>query len=110
MLICAQKSVVVLCAKGYPGEVQTGQVITGLDALPHGKDVIAFHGATARRDGALVTVGGRVMGITALGANLEQAIERAYDAVGCVKFDGMHFRRDIGKKALARLHPHRTES
>ena len=101
---------VVLCAKGYPGEVETGQEIRGLDALPHGKDVMAFHAATAHRDGKLVTVGGRVLGITALGANLEQAIERAYDAVGSVAFDGMHFRRDIGKKALARLHPHRAES
>jgi len=56
-----------------------------------------------------VTVGGRVLGVTALGANLEQAIERAYDAAGKVRFDGMHYRRDIGRKALARLHSPRSE-
>jgi phosphoribosylamine--glycine ligase len=67
-------------------------------------DVIAFHGATARRDGELVSVGGRVLGITALGANLDAAVQRAYEAAAQVSFDGMHYRRDIGRRALARLH------
>jgi phosphoribosylamine--glycine ligase len=100
---------VVMAAKGYPGEVETGREIQGLDALKSEKDVSVFHAATARRDGRLVTVGGRVLGVTALGANLEQAIERAYAAAGKVRFDGMHYRHDIGKKALARLHPPRAE-
>jgi phosphoribosylamine--glycine ligase len=100
---------VVMTARGYPGEVETGQEIHGLDALQNQKDVCVFHAATTRRDGRLVTVGGRVLGVTALGANLEQAIDRAYDAAGKVRFDGMHYRRDIGKKALARLHPPRSE-
>jgi phosphoribosylamine---glycine ligase len=100
---------VVLAARGYPGEVETGAEIHGLEAI-QGKDVAAFHAATVRRDGRLVTVGGRVLGITALGANLEQAIERAYEAVGKVRFDGMHYRRDIGRQALARLHAPRPEA
>ena len=63
-----------------------------------------YHAATALRDGKVTTVGGRVLGVTALGFNLDAAVARAYEAVGRVSFDGMHFRRDIGKKALARLH------
>lgn len=101
---------VVLAARGYPGEVETGAEIRGLDSLGDEKDVIVFHAATARRDGRLVTVGGRVLGVTALGANLEQAIERAYQAVGKVSFDGMHCRHDIGRKALARLQARRPEA
>jgi phosphoribosylamine--glycine ligase len=100
---------VVVAARGYPGEVETGHEIKGLDALKNEKDVSVFHAATARRDGRLVTVGGRVLGVTALGANLEQAIEHAYTATGKVQFDGMHYRHDIGRKALARLHAPRAE-
>jgi phosphoribosylamine--glycine ligase len=95
---------VVLAAKGYPESPETGQAIEGVAALDGQKDVIAFHAATANRDGKLVTVGGRVLGITALGANLEGAIERAYAAVQKVRFAGMHYRKDIGQRALARLH------
>src|SRR5262245_27630471 len=100
---------VVMAAKGYPGEVETGDEIQGLDALKNEKDVCVFHAATARREGKLGTVGGRVLGVTALGANLEQPIERAYEAAGKVRFEGMHYRHDIGKKALARLHSPRAE-
>jgi phosphoribosylamine--glycine ligase len=95
---------VVLAAKGYPDSPETGQVIQGVDALDGQKDVIAFHAATSIRDGKLVTVGGRVLGITALGTNLEAAIERAYAAVQKISFPGMHYRKDIGQRALARLH------
>jgi phosphoribosylamine--glycine ligase len=66
-----------------------------------------FHAATALRDGKVVTVGGRVLGITALGQNLDAAVQRAYDAADKIHFDGMQYRRDIGAKALARLHPGR---
>jgi phosphoribosylamine--glycine ligase len=95
---------VVLAAKGYPDAVDTGKPINGLDALDKASDVVVFHAATAQKDGALVTVGGRVLGVTALGANLDAAIERAYEAVGRISFDGMQYRKDIGQKALARLH------
>jgi phosphoribosylamine--glycine ligase len=94
---------VVLASKGYPDEPETGQTIKGLESLRNQPDVIAFHAATAQRDGQVVTVGGRVLGITALAANLEAAVARAYEAVQKVSFPGMHYRKDIGQKALARL-------
>jgi phosphoribosylamine--glycine ligase len=99
---------VVLAAKGYPESPETGQTVEGVGALDGQKDVYAFHAATAHRDGKVVTVGGRVLGITALGANLEGAIERAYAAVQKVSFPGMHYRKDIGQRALARLHGSRS--
>jgi len=95
---------VVLVSRGYPGEVETGKVITGLESLQGETDVVVYHAATARRDGELVTVGGRVLGVTALGANLDTAVGRAYEAVGKISFEGMGYRKDIGQKALARLH------
>ncbi len=94
---------VVLAARGYPDQVETGAPVHGLDALQDDKDVIVFHAATARRDGQVVTVGGRVLGITTLAPSLEQAIQRAYDAVGKLSFEGMQYRRDIGRKALAKM-------
>jgi phosphoribosylamine--glycine ligase len=78
--------------------------VEGLDALTGAEDVVVFHAATANRDGEVVTVGGRVLGVTALGQNLQTAIQRAYEAAGKVSFDGMHYRKDIGQKALSRLH------
>jgi phosphoribosylamine--glycine ligase len=95
---------VVLAAKGYPDEVETGDEIRGLEGLQGESDIVVYHAATALRDGKVVTVGGRVLGVTALGFNLDAAIARAYEGVGRVAFDGMHYRRDIGQKALARLH------
>ena len=67
----------------------------------------ALYAATALRDGKVVTVGGRVLGVTASGQNLDAAVQRAYDAAEKIHFDGMQYRRDIGQKALARLHPSR---
>jgi phosphoribosylamine--glycine ligase len=95
---------VVLAGKGYPDAVETGQEIRGLDGLAKDADVVVYHAATGRKDGRVVTVGGRVLGVTALGANLDAAVARAYEAVGRIAFDGMQYRRDIGKRALARLH------
>jgi phosphoribosylamine--glycine ligase len=100
---------VVLASRGYPEAVETGKPIHGLESLKGLKDVIAFHAATAKRDGQTVTVGGRVLGITALGANHEAAIERAYEAIKSVSFEGMQYRQDIGRKAVARLHAAATE-
>ena len=57
----------------------------------------AFHAGTARKDGGMVTAGGRVLGITARGATLDDALAKAYEGVRCVSFDGMHYRTDIGK-------------
>jgi phosphoribosylamine---glycine ligase len=95
---------VVLAAKGYPDDVETGDEIRGLEALQGEADIVVYHAATALRDGKVVTVGGRVLGVTALGFNLDAAVSRAYEGVAKVSFDGMHYRRDIGRKALARLH------
>jgi phosphoribosylamine---glycine ligase len=95
---------VVISSRGYPDQAESGKVVSGLEALKGQSDVFAFHAATASKEGKTVTVGGRVLGITALGANLEGAIQRAYAGVSKVSFDGMHFRKDIGQRALARLH------
>jgi phosphoribosylamine---glycine ligase len=98
---------VVMAADGYPGEVVTGKEVKGLPALKGVPDLHVFHAATAVRDGKVVTVGGRVLGITASGQNLDAAVQRAYDAAAKIHFDGMQYRKDIGQKALARLHPSR---
>jgi phosphoribosylamine--glycine ligase len=95
---------VVLASRGYPDEPEVGKVVSGLDALKEWSDVVVYHAATKREDGAVTTVGGRVLGVTALGANLESAIARAYEAIGRIQFDGMQYRKDIGARALARLH------
>jgi phosphoribosylamine--glycine ligase len=90
---------VVLASGGYPGEYATGFPIHGLDqdgALP---DANVFHAGTARRDGTLVTAGGRVLGVQALGPDIPAAVARAYAAVARVSFEGVHFRRDIGRRA-----------
>ena len=98
---------VVMASKGYPEEAETGKEIRGLDSLKGAPDVVVYHSATALRDGKVVTVGGRVLGVTALGANLDAAVQREYEAVAKISFDGMQYRKDIGQKALARLHAHR---
>jgi phosphoribosylamine--glycine ligase len=95
---------VVVASRGYPDTPDTGKTITGLDALKEWTDVVVYHAATKRENGAVKTVGGRVLGVTALGANLDAAIARAYEAVDRIQFDGMWCRRDIGHRALARLH------
>jgi phosphoribosylamine--glycine ligase len=95
---------VVLASRGYPDGVETGKPIQGLEEFEDVDDVVVYHAATDRRDGALVTVGGRVLGVTALGASLDAAVQRAYEAVSRISFDGMQYRKDIGQKALARLH------
>jgi phosphoribosylamine--glycine ligase len=95
---------IVLAAKGYPESPETGQEIHGLDDLKGWPDVMVFHAATARKGDRVVTVGGRVLGVTALGANLDAAVARAYEALAKVRFDGMHYRKDVGQRALARLH------
>ncbi len=92
---------VVLAAKGYPGDVETGQRIDGLDRVAtECPDVLVFYAGVKEQDDALITSGGRVMTIVGQGPTFETAIARAYDAVSRVHFDGMQYRRDIGRKAL----------
>lgn len=89
---------VVVAAGGYPGKYSTGQVINGLDGLKDMKDVIVFHAGTKSEDGKIVTAGGRVLGVTAVGNDINEAIDRAYEGIGRINFDGMQFRRDIGRR------------
>ncbi|MCK5526225.1 MAG: phosphoribosylamine--glycine ligase [Candidatus Latescibacteria bacterium] len=94
---------VVMASGGYPGSYEKGKPITGLEAAREMDDVVVFHAGTAVRDGAIVTDGGRVLGVTAVGADIGCAIDRAYEAVGKIHFEGAYYRKDIGAKALARL-------
>lgn len=89
---------VVAASGGYPVKYQKGYEITGLDKLEGQDDIMVFHAGTDIVDGKLVTSGGRVLGVTAKGANLDCAIKRAYEAIAEVKFKDIHYRRDIGIK------------
>ena len=93
---------VVLAAEGYPGGVERGRPVEGLEALRGWQGGVVFHAGTKRVDGRLVTDGGRVLGVTALGDTIEGAIAEAYAAVGKIDWPGMHYRRDIGHRALGR--------
>ena len=93
---------VVMAAPGYPGDYRKGDTIEGLDAAAEIPDLFVFHAGTAERDGRFVTNGGRVLGVTALGDTVQGAIARAYEGVAAISWDGVHFRKDIGKKALGR--------
>jgi phosphoribosylamine--glycine ligase len=93
---------VVLASGGYPGPYRTGLAIGGLAAATAHPGVTVFHAGTARQDGQLVTAGGRVLGVTARAPDLAGAIEAAYGAVAEIGFEGMHYRRDIGRRALGR--------
>jgi len=89
---------VVLASGGYPGSYATGKPITGLDGKADG--ITVFHAGTRSEDGRTVTSGGRVLGVTALAADLATARARAYAAVEGIDFEGRHFRRDIAAKGL----------
>ncbi len=93
---------VVMAAEGYPGEYRKGEPIRGLDEAARLEDVYVFHAGTALDEGRCVTSGGRVLGVTAMGDTVADAIDRAYRAVDLVSWPGAHFRRDIGQKALGR--------
>jgi phosphoribosylamine--glycine ligase len=94
---------VVMTSAGYPGRYDTGTAITGLEAAGALPDVTVFHAGTARAGGGLVSAGGRVLGVQALGDDVAAAIRTAYAAVERIRFDGAHYRRDIGHHALRRL-------
>jgi phosphoribosylamine--glycine ligase len=89
---------VVLASRGYPESPRTGDAITGLDEAQTDPRVQIFHAGTQRdQEGTWRTAGGRVLGITSIGATLDRALARCYDAAGRISWDGMHYRRDIGK-------------
>lgn len=93
---------VVMSSGGYPGHYETGKVIKGLTAASHETGVQIFHAGTAIKNERTVTAGGRVLGVTAVGKTLEKAIEQAYKAVNRIHWTGVHYRYDIGAKALRR--------
>ncbi len=99
---------VVLATNGYPGVVTSGAPIRGLDAIAKCSDIIAFHAGTAQNGDTLVTAGGRVLGITALGDSLEIARNRAYMAANKITWEGIYYRRDIGHRALHHFTSKRT--
>jgi phosphoribosylamine--glycine ligase len=94
---------VVLTSRGYPGKPETGHVITGIESAESLGGVKVFVAGAEVRDRKLVTSGGRVLGVTATAEDLPSAIERVYAAVDKIKFEGMHFRRDIGAKGLRHI-------
>ena len=89
---------VVLASGGYPASYETGKPIRGLEKFQGREDLIVFHAGTKQTAEGLVTSGGRVLGVTALADDLEQAIRKAYDAVPWITFENLHYRRDIGVK------------
>lgn len=91
---------VIASSAGYPGSYKTGLPITGLGDAAHVPDVEVFHSGTALAGREIVTNGGRVLGVTASGESLEQALGRAYEAMAQIQFDGIYYRRDIGHRAL----------
>ncbi len=94
---------VVMASGGYPDSYEKGKPIDGLDRVGRMKDAMAFHAGTALEEGKIVTWGGRVLGVTALGKGIKEAIDRAYQAVGQIHWEGVHYRKDIGYRALRRL-------
>ena len=92
---------VVLASRGYPGSVQVGQPISGIDRAASRPGILVFHAGTRVAAGQLVTAGGRVLTVVGRGPTFDAAMRTAYDAVGEIHFDGMQHRRDIGLKALA---------
>jgi len=93
---------VVMAAGGYPETYRKGMTIKGLDSAAGNEGVVVFHAGTAQKDGEIITSGGRVLGVTAIGDDLAGAIEKAYEAVDHISWQDCFYRKDIGQKALRR--------
>jgi phosphoribosylamine--glycine ligase len=93
---------VVMASKGYPGSYEKNKVILGLERVADMEDVFVFHAGTARKGENFMTSGGRVLGVTALGEDANAAIDLTYSAVKAIRWDGVYYRTDIGKRALDR--------
>jgi phosphoribosylamine--glycine ligase len=94
---------VILASKGYPGSYNKGEVIEGLNDVKQDEHTLIFHAGTEKKDGKLVTSGGRVLGVTALAPSFPDAILKVYKTVELIKFNGMHYRKDIGRKTSASI-------
>jgi phosphoribosylamine--glycine ligase len=93
---------VVMAAAGYPETYPKGHAILGLDDAAQVADTFVFHAGTALKNGAVVTSGGRVLGVTARGATIQDAVRAAYAAAGCICWEGVQYRKDIARKAFGR--------
>ena len=91
---------VVMASGGYPGDFEKGRVIEGLEDAGGGDDLVVFHGGTKAAGGNIVNSGGRVLGVTALGGSIKEAIERSYEGVERIHWPDVYYRKDIGAKAL----------
>ena len=98
---------VVMSSGGYPGAFEAGKAIQGIEEADQVRGVKVFHAGTNRRDGGYFTSGGRVLGVTARGKELPEAVEHAYDAVRRIRFEGMHYRQDIAARGLRHLRANR---
>jgi phosphoribosylamine--glycine ligase len=86
----------VVSSGGYPGKYQKGLVIAGLEKAKKMKDIVVFHAGTVYKNGDIITSDGRVISVSAIGCNIQDARAKAYRAVGEIFFEGMHYRKDIG--------------
>lgn len=93
---------VVMASGGYPGNFEKGLEISGLEAAEAVEDLMVFHAGTAFQEGKIVNQGGRVLGVTGLGATVAEAIAKAYEGVALIRWRDVHYRKDIGQKALNR--------
>jgi phosphoribosylamine--glycine ligase len=91
---------VVLASGGYPGKYETGLPIAGLDAVD--EDIVVFHAGTKVDDGAILTDGGRVLTVVGTGRDIADARDRVYSNIPRIRFEGCHYRRDIGLREVAR--------
>ncbi len=94
---------IIAASSGYPGIYEKEKEIHGLERISTLKDVAVFHAGTKKEKGKILTNGGRVFGITALGSNLKEAVNKAYKVIEQIEFEGIYYRKDIGKKGLRRL-------
>jgi phosphoribosylamine--glycine ligase len=99
-ILPAACATVVMASGGYPGAYAKGVPIHGLDAAAAVPDAVVFHAGTSQANRQVVTAGGRVLAVTATGADLRAAVTRAYDAVRCIRFDGAHYRGDIAQRGF----------
>jgi len=91
---------VVITSQGYPGDYIKGKEITGLEDAAKMKDIFIFHAGTKLQDKKIITSGGRVLGVVGLGDDIKEAVDNTYNAVSKIHFEGMHYRRDIGARAI----------
>src|SRR5260370_35697293 len=91
---------VVISSGGYPGTIEVGKKITGIEEADEVEGVKVFQAGASTRDGAYYTAGGRVLGVAARAENLQTAVARAYEAASKIEFDGAQFRKDIAARAL----------